>query len=41
MFKKNPRYDYSNIIVSNCTFNSNDQVFWINTDPVFPNINQR
>lgn len=31
------RYNYSNIFISNCTFEHNDQVLWINTDPVIPN----
>ncbi|CAF0869334.1 unnamed protein product [Brachionus calyciflorus] len=35
------RYNYSNIIVSNCTFKSNDQIFWINTDPYHQGINAR
>lgn len=31
------RYNYSNVIVANSTFDSNDQLLWINTDPVIPN----
>ena len=30
------RYNYTNIVISNCTFESNDQILWINTDPVIP-----
>jgi hypothetical protein len=35
------RYNYTNIFVSNCTFISNDQIIWVNTDPVLLNFNQR
>lgn len=31
------RYNYSNIILANSTFELNDQILWINTDPVIPN----
>jgi len=31
------RYNYSNIVLANSTFNNNDQVLWINTDPVIAN----
>ena len=35
------RYNYTNLIVTNCTFISNDQIVWINTDPILLNFNQR
>ncbi len=35
------RYNYSNIIISNCTFDTNDQILWVNTDPVIPNTNYK
>ncbi|RNA26979.1 bark beetle isoform X1 [Brachionus plicatilis] len=35
------RYNYTNLIVSNSSFTSNDQIFWMNTDPHHPKINPR
>ena len=30
------RYNYTNLIISNCTFTGNDQVMWVNSDPPLP-----
>jgi hypothetical protein len=35
------RYNYTIVHISNCTFTANDQLVWINTDPVLLNFNQR
>lgn len=35
------RYNYTNLVISNCTFISNDQILWVNTDPILINFNQR
>ena len=35
------RYNYTNLLISNCTFLSNDLMVWVNTDPILLNFNQR
>jgi hypothetical protein len=35
------RYNYTNLFISNCTFERNDQLLWVNTDPIVNNFHQR